>query len=41
MHCILDGSLHRDIVDEAVSMAKAAVNPEEYQIGLSEQDRSN
>lgn len=40
-HCILDGSLHRDIVDEAVSMAKAAVNPEEYQIGLSEQDRSN
>lgn len=40
VHCILDETLHREIVDEAVAMAKAAVKPEEYQIGLSEKTRS-
>jgi hypothetical protein len=40
-HCILDGSIHGDIIDEAVSMANAAVSPEEYKIGLSEKERSN
>ena len=40
IHCILDESLHREIVDEAVAIAKAAVKPEEYQIGLSEKTRS-
>lgn len=36
-HCMLDSTLHRVIVDEAVKMAAASVNPEEYQIKLSEQ----
>ena len=40
IHCILDETLHREIVDEAVAIAKAAVKPEEYQIGLSEKTRS-
>ena len=40
VHCILDETLHREIVDEAVAMARAAVKPEEYQIGLSEKNRS-
>lgn len=40
IHCILDESLHREIVDEAVAMARASVKPEEYQIGLAEKGRS-
>ncbi len=40
MHCILDESLHGEIVDEAVAMARASVKPEEYQIGLTEKSRS-
>lgn len=40
-HCILDETLHREIVDEAVLMAQAAVKQEQYQIGLSEKQRSD
>ena len=39
-HCILDESIHRDIVDEAVLIAQAAAQKESYQIGLSEKQRS-
>ena len=39
-HCILDETLHREIVDEAVVIAQAAVKKEEYQVGLSEKQRS-
>lgn len=39
-HCILDETLHREIVDEAVVMAQAAVKKEEYQVGLNEKQRS-
>ena len=35
-HCILDESLHREIVDEAVAIAQAAVKKDEYQIGRAE-----
>lgn len=40
IHCILDETLHREIVDEAVKIAAAAVNPEEYQIKQSEKNDS-
>jgi hypothetical protein len=39
-HCILDATLHDDIVDEAVIIAKAAINPQEYQVSLNEGQRS-
>lgn len=39
-HCILDESLHREIVDEAVAIAQAAVKKEEYQIGRAESQQS-
>ena len=39
-HCVLDETLHREIVDEAVAIAKAAVKPEEYQTSLTEKQRS-
>jgi len=35
-HCILDESLHDEIINEAVKMATAAVKPEEYQIAAIE-----
>ena len=38
--CILDESLHREIVDEAVAIAQAAVKKEEYQIGRAETQQS-
>lgn len=34
--CILDESIHREIIDEAVSMAQAAVQKESYNIGRAE-----
>lgn len=40
-HCVLDETLHREIVDEAVIIAQAAVKPQEYQIGVSEQQRND
>ena len=40
VNCIMDESIHEMIVDEAVLIAKAAVKGEEYQIGLSERQRS-
>ena len=40
IHCILDETLHREIVDEAVVIAQAAAKKDEYQVGLSEQQRS-
>lgn len=40
VHCILDETLHREIVDEAVAIAQAAVKKEDYQVGLNEQQRS-
>lgn len=40
VHCILDETLHREIVDEAVAIAQAAVKKEDYQIGINEQQRS-
>lgn len=36
-HCILDESLHDEIVDEAVKIAVAATTPEVYQISDKEQ----
>lgn len=39
-HCILDETLHREIVDEAVTIANAAAKQGDYQIGLSEKQRS-
>jgi hypothetical protein len=39
-HCILDESIHADIVDEAVVIIKAAVKQDEYQISLAEKQRS-
>lgn len=40
-HCILDETLHREIVDEAVIIAQASVKPEQYQIGVNEQERND
>lgn len=40
IHCILDETLHREIVDEAVVIAQAATKKEEYQVGVNEQQRS-
>lgn len=40
-HCILDETLHREIVDEAVIIAQAAVKPEQYQVGVNEQERND
>jgi hypothetical protein len=37
VHCILDDSIHPEIVDEAYKIAEASVRPEEYQIALNEQ----
>jgi len=39
-HCILDETLHREIVDEAVVIAQAAAQKESYQIGAAEKQRS-
>jgi len=39
-HCVLDETLHRVIVDEAVKMAVATVNPEEYQLKVAEKTES-
>jgi hypothetical protein len=39
-HCVLDETLHREIVDEAVAIAQAAVKKEEYQIGRAESQQS-
>lgn len=36
-HCILDETLHDEIVDEAVKIAKAATSPDTYQIADKEQ----
>lgn len=41
VHCILDETLHREIVDEAVIIAQAAVKPDMYQVGVSEQERND
>lgn len=41
IHCILDETLHREIVDEAVIIAQASVKPQEYQVGVSEQQRND
>lgn len=41
IHCILDESLHREIVDEAIIIAQAAVKPDKYQIGVAEQERND
>jgi hypothetical protein len=40
-HCVLDNTLHREIVDEAVVIAQAAVKPDKYQIGISETERDD
>ena len=40
-HCLLDESIHSEIVDEAVVIAAAAVKPQEYQIGAAEIQRNN
>lgn len=40
-HCILDESIHGDIVKEAVILGKLAVNPETYQLEVAEQQRNN
>ena len=40
-HCILDETLHREIVDEAVIIAQAAVKQDKYQIGVAEQERND
>lgn len=40
-HCILDETLHREIVDEAVIIAQAATQEEKYQVGVSEQQRND
>jgi len=40
-HCILDETLHREIVDEAVVIAQAATQEEKYQLGVSEQQRND
>ena len=40
VHCILDETLHREIVDEAVVIADAAVKKDEYQVSLNEKERS-
>lgn len=39
-HCVLDESIHREIVDEAVKIAAAAVKPQELQIKQSEKNDS-
>lgn len=39
-HCILDESLHVDIVDEAVSILTAATEPSEYQIAFNEKQQN-
>jgi len=40
-HCILDETIHREIVDEAVIIAQAATQEEKYQIGVNEQQRND
>jgi hypothetical protein len=37
VHCILDSTLHDEIIDEAVKIIRAAVTPETYQISDKEQ----
>lgn len=39
-HCILDKSIHDDIVDEAIRIVKGMINPQEYQIGSAEAQQS-
>ena len=39
-HCILDESLHDEIVNEAANIMYAATKPDEYQISSAEQQRS-
>lgn len=40
VHCILNKTLHRDIVSEAVVMAQAASQKEAYQVGVAEKNRA-
>jgi len=40
VHCILDETIHREIVDEAVVIARAAVDQEKYQLSVNEGNRS-
>jgi len=37
VHCILDATLHDEIVDEAVKIATAATQPQEYNVSQAEQ----
>lgn len=37
-HCVLDMTMHESIVSEAVKIAQAAVNPQEYQISAAESE---
>ena len=39
-HCVLDETLHREIIDEAVVIAQAAAQKESYQIGQAEVNRA-
>lgn len=39
-HCILDASIHDEIIDEAVAIAQAAVKKEEYQVAINELNRA-
>lgn len=39
-HCILDDIIHDDIIDEAVQIAKASVEPKEYSIATNESNQS-
>jgi len=41
VHCVLDETLHREIVDEAVIIAQAAAQKDSYQIGVTEQERND
>jgi len=40
-HCILDESLHDEIVKEAVIISRAATDPQGYQIDVNEQQRND
>jgi hypothetical protein len=40
-HCILDDSIHSEVIDEAVVIAVAAVKPQEYQVSTAETQRNN
>ena len=40
MDCMLDESLHRSIIDEAIKIATGATNPEEYRLKQIESEQS-